>query len=167
MEKYTTLPVSCPSVSDRYYPYYLTIWMFPLCCSVLWSYNLSDYDCCNFYYLTACKVGGSGRTKNFLRLWSKSCIFKILMGPIIMWSIIMSLITLCMKLSWFCHTNSGQLFCNCPLFVIALVPGLFFGGKPDETCCHSVVASKWLNFRESVSLIYRTKYYNLNTNRDY
>ena len=77
------------------------------------------------------------------------------------------LITLCMKLSWFCHTNSGQLFCNCPLFVIALVPGLFFGGKPDETCCHSVVASKWLNFHESVSLIYRTKYYNLNTNRDY
>ena len=52
------------------------------------------------------------------------------------------LITLCMELSWFCHTNSGQLFCNCPLFVIAPVPGLFFGWKPDETCCHSVVASK-------------------------
>ena len=49
-----------------------------------------------------------------------------------------------MKLPWFCHTNSGQLFCNCPLCVIALVPGLFFGGKPDEMCCHSVVASKWL-----------------------
>ena len=30
------------------------------------------------------------------------------------------------------------------MFVIALVPDLFFGGKPDETCCHSVVASKWL-----------------------
>ena len=59
------------------------------------------------------------------------------------------LITLCMKLSWFCHTNSGQLFCNCPLFVIALVPGLFFGGKPDETCCDSVVASKWLETRVS------------------
>ena len=59
------------------------------------------------------------------------------------------LITLCMKLSWFCHTNSGQLFCNCPLFVIALVPGLFFGRKPDETCCHSVVASKWLETRVS------------------
>ena len=57
------------------------------------------------------------------------------------------LITLCMKLFWFCHTNSGQLFCNGPLFVIALVPGLFFGGKPDETCCHSVVASKWLKTR--------------------
>ena len=54
-----------------------------------------------------------------------------------------------MKLSWFCHTNSGQLFCNCPLFVIALVPGLFLGGKPDETCCHSVVASKWLETRVS------------------
>ena len=49
------------------------------------------------------------------------------------------LITLCMKLSWFHHTNGGQLFCNCPLFVIALAPGLFFGGKPDEMCCHSVV----------------------------
>ena len=59
------------------------------------------------------------------------------------------LITLCMKLSWFCHTNSRQLFCNCPLFVIALVPGLFFGGKPDQTCCHSVVASKWLETRVS------------------
>ena len=39
------------------------------------------------------------------------------------------IITLCMKLSWFCHTNSGQLFCNCPLFVIALVPGLFLAGN--------------------------------------
>ena len=63
--------------------------------------------------------------------------------------VIIVVITLCMKLSWFCHTNSGQLFCNCPLFVIALVPGLFFGGKPDETCCHSVVASKWLETRVS------------------
>ena len=59
------------------------------------------------------------------------------------------IITLCMKLSWFFHTNSGQLFCNCPLFVIALVPGLFSGGKPDETCCHAVVASKWLKTRVS------------------
>ena len=59
------------------------------------------------------------------------------------------IITLCMKLSLFCHTNSGQLFCNCPLFVIALVPGLIFGGKPEETCCHSVVASKWLKTRAS------------------
>ena len=32
------------------------------------------------------------------------------------------LITLCMKLPWFCHTNSGQFFRNCSLFVIALVP---------------------------------------------
>ena len=24
------------------------------------------------------------------------------------------IITLCIKLSWFCHTNSGQLFGNCP-----------------------------------------------------
>ena len=24
------------------------------------------------------------------------------------------LITLCMKLPWFCHTNGGQLVCNCP-----------------------------------------------------
>ena len=54
-----------------------------------------------------------------------------------------TVITLCMKLLWFCHTNSGQLFCNCSLFVIALVPGLFFGGKPAKTGCHSVVASKW------------------------
>ena len=38
---------------------------------------------------------------------------------------------------------------KCPLFVIALVPDLFFGGKPDETCCHSVVASKWLKTRVS------------------
>ena len=53
-------------------------------------------------------------------------------------------ITLCMKLSWFCHTNGRQLFCNCLLFVIALVPGHFFYRKPNETCCHSVVASKWL-----------------------
>ena len=35
------------------------------------------------------------------------------------------------------------------LFVTALVPGLFFGGKPDETCCHPVVASKWLKTRVS------------------
>ena len=61
----------------------------------------------------------------------------------------LELITLYMKLSWFCHTNSGQSFCNCPLFVIALVPGLFFGEKPDETCCHSIVASKWLETRVS------------------
>ena len=40
-----------------------------------------------------------------------------------------ALITLCMKLSWFGHTNSGQLFCNCPLFVIALIPGLFLVGN--------------------------------------
>ena len=60
-----------------------------------------------------------------------------------------------MKLSWFCHTISGQ------LFVISLVPGLFFGGKPDETCCHSVVASNWLKTRVN------QLYYNLNTDRDY
>ena len=35
-------------------------------------------------------------------------------------------------------------------FIIALVPGLFFGGKPDETCCHSGVVSKWLK-TQSVS----------------
>ena len=57
---------------------------------------------------------------------------------------IADLITLCMKLPWFCHTNSKQLFCNGPLFVIALVPCFFFGRKPDEVCCHSVVAAKWL-----------------------
>ena len=71
-------------------------------------------------------------------------------------------ITLCMKLPWFCHTNSRQLFCNCQLFAVALVPGLFFGGKPNETCCHSAVASKWL--KTSVSLLCRTKYCGLNTN---
>ena len=59
-------------------------------------------------------------------------------------TLIMFRITPWMKLLWFCHTNSGQLFCNCPVFVIVLVPGLFCGGKPDETCCHSVVAIKWL-----------------------
>ena len=53
---------------------------------------------------------------------------------------IFHLITLFMKLPWFCHINSGQLFCNCPLFAIAIVPGLF-GRKPAKTCCHSVVAS--------------------------
>ena len=52
---------------------------------------------------------------------------------------------------WFCHTNSGKLFCNCPLFVIALISGLFFGRKPDETCCHSVVASKWLKTKSVCS----------------
>ena len=49
----------------------------------------------------------------------------------------------------FMQLEIGILFCNCPLFVIALVPGLFFGGKPDETCCHSVVASKWLETQVS------------------
>ena len=47
-----------------------------------------------------------------------------------------------MKLPWFCHTNSGQLFCNCPR------SGPFFGGKPDETGCHSVVASTWRNLSQ-------------------
>ena len=65
-----------------------------------------------------------------------------------------------MKLPWFCHTNS--VFCNCPLFVTALVPGLFFGGKSAKTCCHSVVASKCLK-TQSVGTAGR-KYYNLNTN---
>ena len=54
-------------------------------------------------------------------------------------TLIKLVITLCMKLPLFCHTNRGQLFCNCPLFVIALV--FFLGGKPAETFCHSVVAS--------------------------
>ena len=35
--------------------------------------------------------------------------------------------TLCVKLSWFCHTNSGQLLCNCPRSRPAL------GGKPAES----------------------------------
>ena len=83
-------------------------------------------------------------------------------------TIVNILITLCMKLSWFCQTNSGQLFCNCPLFVIALVPGFIFGRKPDETCCHSVVASKWLKTRVSHAVCsVGRKYYNLNTDRDY
>ena len=59
-------------------------------------------------------------------------------------------ITPCMKLFWFCHTNSRQLFCNCLLFVIALVPGLLYGREPDETCCHSVVASKWLKIKSAL-----------------
>ena len=37
-----------------------------------------------------------------------------------------------MALPCFRHTNSGQLFCNCLPFVIALVPCLFFGGKSAE-----------------------------------
>ena len=69
-------------------------------------------------------------------------------------------ITLCMKLPWFCHTKH-----SCPLFVTALVPGLFSGGKPAETCCHSVVAAKWLKTQSVCSA--GRKYYNLNTNRDY
>ena len=64
-----------------------------------------------------------------------------------------------MKLPWFSYTNSGQLFCNCPLFVIAIVPGLFFGGKPAEMCCHSVVASKWLKTQSVCSA--GRKYHNL------
>ena len=59
----------------------------------------------------------------------------------------------------------GQLFCNCPLFVMALVLGLFFGGKPAETCCRSVAALKKLK-TQSVCSVGR-KYYNLNTNTDY
>ena len=84
-------------------------------------------------------------------LFSRTYLFKGSLKDLIAFEIIQlqRIITLCMKLSWFCHTNSGQLFCNCPLFVIALVPGLLFGGKPDETCCHSVVASKWLKTRVS------------------
>ena len=38
--------------------------------------------------------------------------------------------------------NYTQLFCNCPLFAVVLIPGLYFHGKLAETCCHSVVASK-------------------------
>ena len=37
-----------------------------------------------------------------------------------------------MKLPWFRHRNSGQLFCLCPPFVIALISDLFFGGKLAE-----------------------------------
>ena len=60
--------------------------------------------------------------------------------------------------------TSVVLFCNCPLFVIALVPSLFFGGNTDEPCCHSVVVSTKTH---AVSLLCRTKCYNLNRNRDY
>ena len=78
---------------------------------------------------------------------------------------ITSLIILCVKLSWFCHTNRGQLFCNGLLFVIALVPGLFFGGKARwdmlSFCCCFKMAEN------SVSFLCRTKYCNLNENRDY
>ena len=43
------------------------------------------------------------------------------------------------------------------LFVIALVPGLIFGGKLVETCCHFVIiASKWLK-TQTASLVFRTK----------
>ena len=38
----------------------------------------------------------------------------------------MNLQPLCMKFPWFCHTNIGQLFCNC------LRPIPLFGGKSSE-----------------------------------
>ena len=69
------------------------------------------------------------------------------------------------KLPWLRHTNSGQLFCNCPLYVTALVPGFFLGGKPAEMCCHSIVASELLN-TQSVGSAGR-KYYDFNTNTNY
>ena len=74
------------------------------------------------------------------------------------------IITLCRKLPWFCHTNSGQLFCNCPLFVIALVPGLFLRETRRDVlsfCCCFKMAEN------SVSLLCRTKYCNLNRNTEY
>ena len=37
-----------------------------------------------------------------------------------------------MKLPWFRHTNSEQLFCNWLPFAIALVPDLFFHEKSAE-----------------------------------
>ena len=42
-----------------------------------------------------------------------------------------------MKLPWFYHSSSGQLSCSCPPFVIVLVLGLCFGGKPAD--CPKVV----------------------------
>ena len=72
---------------------------------------------------------------------------------------ITDLITICMKLPWFCHTNSKQLFCNGPLFVIALVPCFFFWQETRRGvlsfCCCCKMAEN------SVSLLCRTKYYNL------
>ena len=57
--------------------------------------------------------------------------------------------TLCLKLLWFCHIKVGQLLYNC--LIIALVPGLFFGRKLTEICCHFAVAlsmTKWLKFKQ-------------------
>ena len=31
------------------------------------------------------------------------------------------------------------------------MPALFFGGKPDEMCCYSVVAAKWLKIQSVCS----------------
>ena len=68
-------------------------------------------------------------------------------------TIIPIIITLFMKLAQSRHTNSGQLFCNCPSFVIALVPDLFFGGKTVRKllslcCCENELqqlSNKWRN----------------------
>ena len=64
--------------------------------------------------------------------------------------------TLCMKLSWFCHTNSGQLFCNCPLFVTALVPGHFLAGNQTRRVVILLLLQNGGKL-ESVSLLCRTK----------
>ena len=55
---------------------------------------------------------------------------------------IKNIITLCMKVPWFYYSNRRQLFCNCPLFVIALVPDLFLAENQlilFESCSHFVV----------------------------
>ena len=64
--------------------------------------------------------------------------FSISFEAFAMCALIIKVITLYMKLPWFCHTNIRQLFCNCPR------SRPLFGKKPVETCCHSVIASKWL-----------------------
>ena len=62
-----------------------------------------------------------------------------------------SLITLCMKLPWF----RFQLFCNCPPFVIGLVPALFLVGNQQRVrkllslCC----CLKWLKIQTRSSLL--------------
>ena len=63
-----------------------------------------------------------------------------------------------MKLPWFAIQTEGN------YFAIVLVPGLFFGLKPAETYCHSVITSKWLKTQVCPA---GRKHYNLNTNTEY
>ena len=74
---------------------------------------------------------------------------------------IITIITLCMKLSRFCHTNSRQLFCNCP----RSRPLFWRETRRDvlSFCCYFKMAE---NSSQSVCSAGR-KYCSLNKDRDY